>query len=77
VMSLTESFGWLCLADKVGAQEFSSEDELILSVLGAQSGRIYENSRLYLEVQRHAAQLQVQIEEKERANRVYAVLSGI
>lgn len=77
VMSLTESFGWLCLADKIGAQEFSSQDELILSVLGAQSGRIYENSRLYLEVQRHAAQLQVQIEEKERANRVYAVLSGI
>lgn len=68
VMSLTQSFGWLCLADKIGAQEFTSEDELILSVLGAQSGRIYENSRLYLEVQHHAAQLQVEIDERERAS---------
>src|SRR3984893_4145449 len=67
VVSLTETFGWLCLADKVGAAEFTAEDELILSVLGAQSGRIYENSRLYLEVQHHAAQLQVEVDERARA----------
>jgi CheY-like chemotaxis protein len=84
VMSLTETFGWLCLADKVGAQEFTSEDELILSVLGAQSGRIYENSQLYEDVQRHAAQLQIEIDERARAaadlehlNRVHAMLSGV
>jgi diguanylate cyclase (GGDEF)-like protein/PAS domain S-box-containing protein len=67
VVSLTQTFGWLCLADKVGAAEFTAEDELILSVLGAQSGRIYENSRLYFEVQHHAAQLQVEIDERARA----------
>src|SRR5882757_3049288 len=67
VMSLTQTFGWLCLADKVGAEEFTAEDELILAVLGAQSGRIYENGRLYFEVQHHAAQLQVEIEERARA----------
>ena len=67
VASLTQSFGWLCLADKVGAEEFSAEDELILSVLGAQSGRIYENGRLYSEIQHHAAQLQVEIDERARA----------
>jgi diguanylate cyclase (GGDEF)-like protein/PAS domain S-box-containing protein len=67
VVSLTQTFGWLCLADKVGAAEFTAEDELILSVLGAQSGRIYENSRLYLEVQHHAAELQVEIDERARA----------
>jgi diguanylate cyclase (GGDEF)-like protein/PAS domain S-box-containing protein len=67
VVSLTQTFGWLCLADKLGAEGFTAEDELILSVLGAQSGRIYENSRLYLEVQHHAAQLQVEMEERERA----------
>jgi len=66
VMSLTKTFGWLCLADKVGADEFTAEDELILSVLGAQSGRIYENGRLYFEVQHHAAQLQVEIDERAR-----------
>jgi len=67
VMSLTQTFGWLCLADKVGAEEFTAEDELILSVLGAQSGRIYENGRLYFEVQHHAALLQVEIDERARA----------
>jgi len=67
VMSLTQTFGWLCLADKVGAEEFTAEDELILSVLGAQSGRIYENGRLYFEVQQHAAQLQVEVGERARA----------
>jgi diguanylate cyclase (GGDEF)-like protein/PAS domain S-box-containing protein len=67
VVSLTQSFGWLCLADKVGAEQFTAEDELILSILGAQSGRIYENSRLYFEVQHHAAQLQVEIDERVRA----------
>lgn len=84
VMSLTQSFGWLCLADKVGAAQFTAEDELILAVLGAQSGRICENSRLYFEVQQHAARLQVEIDERARAavkighlNRVHAVLSGI
>ncbi|MEA3180545.1 MAG: hypothetical protein QOI59_4068 [Gammaproteobacteria bacterium] len=67
VVSLTQTFGWLCLADKVGAEEFTAEDELILSVLGAQSGRIYENGRLYIEAQHHAAQLQVEIDERARA----------
>jgi diguanylate cyclase (GGDEF)-like protein/PAS domain S-box-containing protein len=67
VISLTQTFGWLCLADKVGAEGFTAEDELILSVLGAQAGRIYENSRLYFEVQHHAAQLQVEMAERERA----------
>jgi diguanylate cyclase (GGDEF)-like protein len=63
VMSLTESFGWLCLADKVGAEQFTAEDELILSVLGAQSGRIYENTRLYMNL--------------EHLNRVHGMMSRI
>jgi PAS domain S-box-containing protein/diguanylate cyclase (GGDEF)-like protein len=65
--SLTRSYGWLCLADKVGAAEFDSEDERVLGVLGAQVGRIYENGSLYREVQQHATQLLVEMEERERA----------
>ena len=34
-------------ADKVGADGFSADDEQVLSVLGAQVGRIYENGKLY------------------------------
>jgi diguanylate cyclase (GGDEF)-like protein len=84
VMSLTRTFGWLCLADKVGSEAFTAEDEHILSTLGAQAGRIYENGSLYAELQNHAAQLQVEMDERERAagrilqlNRVLSMLSGI
>jgi diguanylate cyclase (GGDEF)-like protein/PAS domain S-box-containing protein len=68
VGSLTQCFGWLCLADKVGAVGFDAEDERILAILGSQVGRIYENGSLYQEVQNHATQLLVEIEERERAS---------
>jgi diguanylate cyclase (GGDEF)-like protein len=84
VSSLTHTYGWLCLADKLGADEFTIEDEHILAILAGQVGRIYENGDLYQEIQRHSAQLQAEMDERERAtakiqhlNRVYAVLSGI
>jgi diguanylate cyclase (GGDEF)-like protein/PAS domain S-box-containing protein len=67
VASLTRSYGWICLADKLGATEFTSEDERLLTILGAQVGRIYENGSLYQEVQHHAAQLLVEMDERERA----------
>ena len=84
LMSPTQIFGWLCLADKVGTNTFTAEDEHILSVLCAQAGRIYENGSLYKEVQQYAAALLVEIEERKRAaakiehlNRVHALQSGI
>lgn len=84
VMSLSRTFGWILLADKLGAEAFSGEDEKVLSVLAAQAGRIYENGSLYREVKRHSDQLQAEIVERKvaegkvsRLNRVYAVLSGI
>ena len=49
--SLTRSYGWICLGDKIGAADFDLEEEQILLTLGAQVGRIYENSSLYHEVQ--------------------------
>ena len=84
ICSLAKVYGWLCVADKMGAEGFSAEDENLLLILAAQAGRIYENGSLHLEVQLHAAQLQVEIDERKLAddkirklNRVYAVLSGI
>jgi diguanylate cyclase (GGDEF)-like protein len=84
VMSPTRAHGWICLLDKVGANGFDATDERVLSILGAQVGRIYENSSLYQEVEQHAAQLAVEIEERKIAarkiqqlNRIYALLSAI
>jgi diguanylate cyclase (GGDEF)-like protein len=84
IASLTHTYGWLCLADKLGAEEFDLEDERNLLSLAGQVGRIYENGSLYQEVQQHAAQLRIEMDEREQSakkiqhlNRVYAVLSGI
>jgi diguanylate cyclase (GGDEF)-like protein/PAS domain S-box-containing protein len=51
ISSLTRSYGWLCLADKLGAEAFTVEDERILGILAAQVGRIYENEILTREIQ--------------------------
>jgi len=84
VISPSRAYGWLCLLDKIGSRAFDAADERNLAILGAQVGRIYENGSLYAEVQRHAAQLAVQVEERtiatrkiQQLNRVYAVLSSI
>jgi CheY-like chemotaxis protein/GAF domain-containing protein len=63
----TRVYGWLCLADKLGAAGFDADDEKLLSTLGALAGRTYENMRLQTELQRQAAKI----------NRAYSVLSGI
>jgi len=67
VTSLTRTYGWICLMDKVGATEFGADDERMLGTLAAQVGRIYENGSLYLELQNHAASLLMEMEERERA----------
>jgi diguanylate cyclase (GGDEF)-like protein/PAS domain S-box-containing protein len=67
LMSLTQAYGWICLADKIGADEFSDDDERLFAILGAQVGRIYENGSLYLELQHRAKRLQEEIAERERA----------
>jgi diguanylate cyclase (GGDEF)-like protein/PAS domain S-box-containing protein len=64
--SLTRTYGWLCLADKVGADGFSAEDEQVLGVLGAQVGRIYENGKLYREMQAQSTRLQQEMASRER-----------
>jgi len=63
--SLTQVYGWLCLADKLGAEGFDPEDERLLGILAAQAGRIYETGSLHREVQAHAERLQVEIDERE------------
>ena len=62
--SPTRAYGWLCLADKVGATGFEAEDEALLSILGAQFGRYHEIACERLSVQHHTS-------------RIYALLSGV
>ncbi|MEO6855436.1 MAG: response regulator, partial [Rhodoferax sp.] len=67
VVSLTHAYGWMCLVDKLGAVDFSDEDEQIAAILAAQVGRIFENGSLYKEVRVHAEQLQAEVAERKRA----------
>lgn len=60
-------YGWLCLFDKVGAIEFSPEDERLTNIVAAQVGRIYENGSLYVEALKQASELEVEIGERKRA----------
>jgi PAS domain S-box-containing protein len=60
-------YGWLCLIGKLGAEEFSSEDERLAGTLAAQVGRIYESSSLYADVVRHAAELEMEVCERRHA----------
>jgi diguanylate cyclase (GGDEF)-like protein/PAS domain S-box-containing protein len=67
IVSLTSVYGWICLVDKLGIDQFSGEDERVLAIHAAQSGRIYENGSLYVQVERRAAELQIEVAERQRA----------
>jgi GAF domain-containing protein len=50
LLSPKHTHGWLCLADKIGADSFDADDERLLALLGALVGRIYENGTVYPQV---------------------------
>lgn len=85
IVSPTRVYGWLCLLDKLGAEEFSPEDEQLAGIVAAQVGRIYENGSLYADVLRRAAELEKEVAERKGAERTLqdshnllrAVLEGI
>lgn len=69
ITSLQASYGWICLADKLGAEHFDEQDEHLLTTLAAQLGRIYESGMLFETVQRDAERLQKEIRERQLAER--------
>lgn len=66
IVSLHQSYGWILLIDKLGAEAFSHEDEHLLGIHAAQAGRIYENGSLYLAMKHSAEQLQIANETLEQ-----------
>jgi PAS domain S-box-containing protein len=61
------SYGWIYVAQKLTTLEFDDDDERILMALAAQVGLAYENSLSLLAIQEHAAKLEVEVEERQRA----------
>jgi signal transduction histidine kinase/CheY-like chemotaxis protein len=65
LLSPTDVYGWLYLIDKLGAEEFSAEDERLAITLAAQLTVAYENATLYETVARNAEEL-----DKTRRNQL-------
>jgi signal transduction histidine kinase/CheY-like chemotaxis protein len=59
-------YGWLCLTNKLGADEFSEEDEDLAYTLAAQMAVAYENALLYTEVQDYNSELRIEVAEGKR-----------
>jgi PAS domain S-box-containing protein len=67
IVSHAQLHGALYLADKVGAEEFSPQDEQVAIALAAQAAVVYENARRHARMQQHAAELKREVEERRRA----------
>ncbi|HEV7858137.1 MAG TPA: response regulator [Pyrinomonadaceae bacterium] len=74
ILSPTQLYGWLHLADKFEASEFSQADERLAATLTSQVAVAYENARLYEEAQHHAADLQQEVTERKQAEEERAKL---
>jgi PAS domain S-box-containing protein len=66
IVSPMHTYGWIALTNKLGAAEFSDDDEQLLAILAALVGRIYENGRLYRAAQRYAEKLEQEVAERQR-----------
>jgi GAF domain-containing protein len=84
LMTPMRAYGWLCLAEKIGADDFDAEDESLLSHLGGLAGRTYENLNLHLALKWQTEKLhrnerlsrQLSDTWVKNVNRVYALLGG-
>ena len=72
IASPTRVYGYVGLIDKIGLDEFSTEDERLAGVLAAQVGRVYQNGSLYSEVLSHAADLEREIEARAQTEKALA-----
>ncbi|UGQ47801.1 EAL domain-containing protein [Massilia endophytica] len=61
-------YGWLYAADRRSAPCFDDKDEQFIRMLAAQLAVAYENMNLYEVVQRHAAQLQMEVSARRTAD---------
>ncbi len=67
VATSQQVYGWFYLVDKLDGSAFSEGDEQLASTLGAQLAVAYEAVRLYDDVQRHAARLELEAHRRKQA----------
>ncbi|HEX9434237.1 MAG TPA: EAL domain-containing protein [Burkholderiales bacterium] len=72
VASAERVYGWIYFADSRGGATFGEEDARVGTVMTRKLALLYENAMLYDEIQRHAAQLQLEIGERRRTQTALA-----
>jgi PAS domain S-box-containing protein len=74
IMTRNRTYGWMGLSNKVGNLAFSADDERLLGALVAQLAVAYENSRLFEELKRRAAELECEVTERRQQAEKYRML---
>jgi signal transduction histidine kinase/CheY-like chemotaxis protein len=74
IASASRVYGWLCLRNKLGTEEFTELDERVALTLGAHAGIAYENAHLINDLHRRVTTLELElnqtaarVREEERA----------
>jgi diguanylate cyclase (GGDEF)-like protein len=80
----TETIGWIYATRRPGAPPFDDEDEFLIQALASTAALLYENAHIFDIVQRHAADLRLEVTERRHAeaqvrrlNRLLGVLISI
>jgi len=69
VASAERVYGWLYFADRRGQVGFSEEDTRLAAVMATKLALLYENAMLYDDIQRHAAQLMIEVGERRKTQK--------
>jgi signal transduction histidine kinase/DNA-binding response OmpR family regulator len=69
IATTDQTYGWLYFVNRLGAAEFSDDDERIAVTLALQAALLQENFSLYDMLQNHAVQLQLEVAERLNAER--------
>ncbi|MCG5502162.1 EAL domain-containing protein, partial [Ectothiorhodospira lacustris] len=72
VKSPSARYGWVVLSNSQDRGGFAQADVELIKILGAQTGRMYENGCLFTRMQQYADELQAGIIERERARQSLA-----
>jgi PAS domain S-box-containing protein len=67
-------YGWIYVADKLASLEFTEEDAHILRALAAQVAVAYENAQRFQTIEQHTKKLEIEIEERRRAENRFRML---
>jgi PAS domain S-box-containing protein len=74
ILTRSQTYGWLGLGNKLGASEFTADDERLLKTLAAQFAVGYENSRLFKELRQRAEELEHEVVERRQAAEKYRMV---